>query len=88
MSDRTCYVCGASLTGCHHSRRFCSDACRRAALLKRNVGIAAKRLARRREPLKCYACEQCQRIFQATREAQRYCSSACRQAAYREHKQP
>jgi hypothetical protein len=86
MNDHTCYVCGASLVGCHHSRRLCSDACRRAAFARRNVGLAAKRIARRREPLKCYACEQCQRIFQATREDQRYCSSACRQAAYRERK--
>ena len=71
---RKCSKCGKSLAGRSSLARYCSDACRLAALS-----------ARRRRTKRCGYCGA---TFKAKRSDAVYCSAACRVSALRARKGP
>lgn len=77
---RVCAVCGESMVGAHHLRKYCSDGCAAAArVAKQQQQLDALKQARRARAVE-RQCKHCGGSFKTTHATKVFCSNECREA--------
>lgn len=81
--NKICKQCGKAFETDQSATKYCSDACRQAALTEQRAAITQRQKEKRHEAKRALSriCKRCGKIFETDQSAAKYCSDACRKAA-------